>query len=203
MQKKPQLLRQKNDEYVIVDGTRTLQLLYNLYYWYAAQIERFKFTSLLIRSFQVYERCSIIDNHHDISGEGGWLLGRLYVVYSLSVHLHHSLGALGRATRYVNTRLLDSSMSLLTRRPLVKVEPQGNNLPQAVEVARCAVRSGWKLENAKQSYQIVHSGETVPWSDKFVDELKRGLLACRVMYVYRPNTVEPNRTDKQCLVYHI
>lgn len=33
VQKKPQLLRQKNGECVIVDGTRTLQLLYNLYYW--------------------------------------------------------------------------------------------------------------------------------------------------------------------------
>jgi hypothetical protein len=33
VQKKPQLSRQKNGEHVIVDGTRTLQALYNLYYW--------------------------------------------------------------------------------------------------------------------------------------------------------------------------
>ena len=99
------------------------------------------------------------------------------------MHLHHSPGALGRATRYVEMRLLDSSMSLLTSRSLVRVEPQGNILPQAVKVALCAVRSGWKLENAKQSYQIAHFSETVLWSDKFVDELKRGLLACRVMYI--------------------
>lgn len=33
VQKKPQLLRQKDGQCVIVDGTRTLQLLYNLYYW--------------------------------------------------------------------------------------------------------------------------------------------------------------------------
>lgn len=80
-------------------------------------------------------------------------------------------------------------MSVLTRRLSVKVEPQGNNLPQAAKVVLCAMRSGWKLENAKQSYQIVHSGDTVPWSDKFVDELNRGLLACRVMYVRSPNTL--------------
>ena len=35
VQKKPQLVRQRDGEQVIIDGTRTLQLLYNLYYWYA------------------------------------------------------------------------------------------------------------------------------------------------------------------------
>ncbi|KAL8836194.1 MAG: hypothetical protein Q9176_006455 [Flavoplaca citrina] len=36
VQKKPQLSC-KNGKYVIVDGTRTLQLLYNLYYWFVTR----------------------------------------------------------------------------------------------------------------------------------------------------------------------
>lgn len=36
VQKKPQLSC-KNEKYVIVDGTRTLQLLYNLYYWFVTR----------------------------------------------------------------------------------------------------------------------------------------------------------------------
>ena len=70
VQKKPQLLWQKNDEYVIVDGTRTLQLLYNLYYWYAAQDRALQIYFLINSSFQVYKHCSIIDSSHHISGEG-------------------------------------------------------------------------------------------------------------------------------------
>lgn len=41
IQKKPQLLRHENGEVVIVDGTRTLQLLYNLYYWSATEGKAF------------------------------------------------------------------------------------------------------------------------------------------------------------------
>ncbi|KAL9031331.1 MAG: hypothetical protein Q9180_006815, partial [Flavoplaca navasiana] len=63
------------------------------------------------------------------------------------------------------------------------VEPRGNNLPLAMKVGLCAARSGWKLDHSKQSYQAPR-GVTVPWSDKFVDELKRGLMACRVLVSY-------------------
>lgn len=66
---------------------------------------------------------------------------------------------------------------------LVKVSPQGNVLPKAAKTMGCAARSGFKLDHAKPSYQESHYGKTVPWSDNFVDEMKRGLIACRVMYV--------------------
>jgi proton-dependent oligopeptide transporter, POT family len=55
----------------------------------------------------------------------------------------------------------------------------------ATKTMLCAARSGFKLENAKQPHQYARYGRTVPWSDQFVDEMKRGLLACRVMYVKR------------------
>ena len=65
----------------------------------------------------------------------------------------------------------------------VKVVPQGTVLPQAVRALTCAAKNGFKLENAKSSYQETHHGRTVPWSDQLVEELGRGLIACRVMYV--------------------
>ena len=55
----------------------------------------------------------------------------------------------------------------------------------ATKTMLCAAKSGFKLENAKQPHQYTRYGRTVPWSDQFVDEMKRGLLACRVMYVKR------------------
>lgn len=33
VQKKPKLVLQKNGELAIIDATRTVQLIYNIYYW--------------------------------------------------------------------------------------------------------------------------------------------------------------------------
>jgi POT family proton-dependent oligopeptide transporter len=63
----------------------------------------------------------------------------------------------------------------------VKVVPHENNLPKAVKVLLMAARNGFKLDNAKPSYQMDKHGNNVPWDNRFVDELKRGLIACRVM----------------------
>ncbi|KAI4247378.1 MAG: hypothetical protein L6R42_009636, partial [Xanthoria sp. 1 TBL-2021] len=145
VQKKPQLLRHKNGEHVIVDGTRTLQLLYNLYYW---------FTNIAALSTIV---TTFLEKEVDF-----WAAYALCTV-CLCVSIVILIVFAGR---------------------IVKVEPQGNNLPMAIKVGLCATRSGWKLDHSKQSYQTVHHGATVPWSDKFVDELKRGLMACRVIVSY-------------------
>lgn len=70
----------------------------------------------------------------------------------------------------------------LWARKLVKIVPQGSVLPQAARVLTCAAKSGFKLENAKLSYQETHYGRVVPWSDQLVEELGRGLIACRVIF---------------------
>lgn len=44
-----------------------------------------------------------------------------------------------------------------------------------------AARNGFKLDHIKQSYQTERSEAVVPWDDSFIDELKRGLIACRIM----------------------
>jgi POT family proton-dependent oligopeptide transporter len=63
----------------------------------------------------------------------------------------------------------------------VKIVPQGSVLPQAARALTCAARSGFKLKHAKSSYQETHYGRTVSWTDQLVEELGRGLIACRVM----------------------
>jgi POT family proton-dependent oligopeptide transporter len=65
----------------------------------------------------------------------------------------------------------------------VKLSPQGNNLPTATKTSLFAAKSGFKMNNAKASYQYIHYGKRVPWNDQFVDEMKRRLLAYRVMLV--------------------
>lgn len=41
------------------------------------------------------------------------------------------------------------------------------------------------IDAAKPSYQEVHGRKhRTPWSDLFIDELKRGLVACRVFAFY-------------------
>jgi len=72
---------------------------------------------------------------------------------------------------------------LLWGSKFVKIKPQGNVLPKAAKALRCAAKNGFKLERAKASFQEAHFGRTVPWSDEFIQEIQKGLVACRVMYV--------------------
>ncbi|KAL8980140.1 MAG: hypothetical protein Q9205_004699, partial [Flavoplaca limonia] len=143
VQKKPQLSC-KNGKYVIVDGTRTLQLLYNLYYW---------FTNIAALSTIV---TTFLEKEVDF-----------WAAYTLCT-----------VCLFISILVL-----LLFAQRIVKVEPRGNNLPLAMKVGLCAARSGWKLDHSKQSYQAPR-GVTVPWSDKFVDELKRGLMAISYVIFY-------------------
>jgi POT family proton-dependent oligopeptide transporter len=65
----------------------------------------------------------------------------------------------------------------------VKGAPEENVLPKASRVLVCATRNGFKLDHAKSSYQESRFGRVMPWSDDFIEEMKKGLVACRVMYV--------------------
>ena len=59
-------------------------------------------------------------------------------------------------------------------------------MPTALKVLALAARHRFNLDHAKQSYQL-RTGGSVPWDDTFVDELKSGLIACRVMFVKPPS----------------
>lgn len=66
-------------------------------------------------------------------------------------------------------------------RSKVKIVPRNSILPQAVWALVLAARSGFKLEHTKPSYQETHYQRSVPWSDRLVEELGRGLIVCRIM----------------------
>ncbi|KAK4448499.1 POT family-domain-containing protein [Podospora aff. communis PSN243] len=143
VQRKPQLEERKDGKRVIVDGSMTLTLMYNAYYW---------FTNVAsLSSIPV----TFLEFHFDF-----------WVAYLLA------------ASALAFCLLL----FLLWAGKLVKIVPQGSVLPQAARALTCAARNGFKLERAKQSYQKTHFGRTVPWSDRLVDELGRGLIACRVIF---------------------
>ncbi|GAB1319782.1 peptide transporter ptr2 [Madurella fahalii] len=145
VQRKPQLVRQKDGTLSIVDGSRTIQFLYNAFYWFTniASLSSIPAT-FLEREFDFWT---------------AYLMAVISLIVSLAVLI-----------------------SMKSR--LVKVVPHENNLPRAVKVLSTAARNGFKLDHAKTSYQLERHGRSVPWDDSFVDELKRGLVACRVIFSF-------------------
>ncbi|KAI1908922.1 peptide transporter ptr2 [Ophidiomyces ophidiicola] len=145
IQRKPQLVQRKNGNLVVVDGTRTLQFIFNAYFW---------FTNVAsLSSFPV----TILEKKYDF-----WQ-SYVFAVSAICVAI---------------------VLLLIWAGKLVKISPQGNILPQAARTVICASKSGFKLDHAKPSYQQTHYGRTVPWSDHFVDEMKRGFIACRVIFSF-------------------
>ncbi|KAF4830196.1 Peptide transporter PTR2 [Colletotrichum tropicale] len=144
-QKPPQLVRPKDGLPAVVDGTRTLQFLYNAFYWFTniASLSSIPAT-FLEREF------------------GFWTA---YLMAAISV-------------------MAAVSLLLIFRLRLVKIRPGENNLPKAIKAMSIAARNGFNLDHAKQSYQTEAHGTSVPWGDKFVDELRRGLIACRVIFCF-------------------
>ena len=64
---------------------------------------------------------------------------------------------------------------------IVKLPPQQDVLPMAGKSLLCALKHGFNLDAARPAVQSERYGKTVPWDDHFISELKRGLLACRVL----------------------
>ncbi|KMU78476.1 peptide transport protein PTR2 [Coccidioides immitis RMSCC 3703] len=81
----------------------------------------------------------------------------------------------------------DSSDALLAEEIWkVKLSPQGNVLPQAAKVIACSARERFRLDAAKPAFQAEKYGREVEWDDQFVSEMKRGLIACKVMACFVP-----------------
>ncbi|CAI6088651.1 unnamed protein product [Clonostachys chloroleuca] len=64
---------------------------------------------------------------------------------------------------------------------LVKVPKGTNIILSAGKVLGCAIKSGFRLDNTKASYQASHYNRAVSWTDEFVDEIKVTLRTCRVL----------------------
>ncbi|KAL2257918.1 hypothetical protein VTK26DRAFT_8974 [Humicola hyalothermophila] len=145
VQQKPRVIRQKDGKLAVVDGSRTIQFLFNAFYWFTniASLSSIPAT-FLEREFDFWTA---------------------YLMASVSLVL--SLAAL-----------------LIMKPKFAKVVPQQNVLPQTISVLTLAARNGFRLDHAKPSYQLSTQSRSVPWDDTFVDELKRGLVACRVIFSF-------------------
>ncbi|EFR02827.1 peptide transporter PTR2-A [Nannizzia gypsea CBS 118893] len=77
-------------------------------------------------------------------------------------------------------------LMLFWQKKFVKLSPQGNALPQAAKVIACAIRGRFRLDVAKPSFQASTYGREVEWNDQFVTEMKKGLIACKVMACFVP-----------------
>jgi POT family proton-dependent oligopeptide transporter len=50
------------------------------------------------------------------------------------------------------------------------------------------------MDAAKPDEQLQRHGRRVPWTDSFVEDIKRSLLTCRVLYVDVNSILPPNLT---------
>ncbi|KAF2009736.1 PTR2-domain-containing protein [Aaosphaeria arxii CBS 175.79] len=69
---------------------------------------------------------------------------------------------------------------VIWRTKFVHEPARGNIMPQAFKACIYACRSGFNMDNTKPGPQLENYGRTVTWDDKFIDDIKRALLACRV-----------------------
>ncbi|KAE8421077.1 hypothetical protein BDV36DRAFT_305637 [Aspergillus pseudocaelatus] len=58
--------------------------------------------------------------------------------------------------------------------------PSGSVLPQAIRAMVHGIREGFQMDEAKPGKQQEKHHRQVTWTNTFIDELKSGLLACRV-----------------------
>ncbi|KAG2418128.1 hypothetical protein HFD88_001229 [Aspergillus terreus] len=73
---------------------------------------------------------------------------------------------------------------LAWRHTFVRRAPSGSILPQAGRAMVYGIREGFQMDGAKPETQQEKHQRQVPWTDTFIDELKSGLLACRVFLLF-------------------
>ncbi|GIJ88176.1 hypothetical protein Asppvi_007094 [Aspergillus pseudoviridinutans] len=73
---------------------------------------------------------------------------------------------------------------LAWRHTFVRRPASGSVLPQAGRAMVYGIREGFQMDEAKPQKQQEKHQRQVPWTDTFIDELKSGLLACRVFLLF-------------------
>ena len=63
----------------------------------------------------------------------------------------------------------------------VKRPPQSHILQDASRVLLYAAQNRFRLDAAEPAYQLEHHGRQVPWDTHFLAEIRRGLVACKVL----------------------
>ena len=121
---------------------------------------------------------------------------RIYMIFYFCINIG-SLSLIGtvfmeKYTGYWTVNLLGLlvfmvgfAVLILGRKQYVTRPPQGSVLPHAFKAMWIGLVNGRTMEAAKPSYQAAHGQKyKTPWSDTFVEELKRALAACKVFLFY-------------------
>lgn len=82
--------------------------------------------------------------------------------------------------------ILGIAIFIVGKRHYVVHPPNGSIIMDAFRAMWIGLRNGGRMEAAKPSYQNRRGGRNykISWDDAYVDELKRGLAACRVFFFY-------------------
>ncbi|KAJ5674787.1 uncharacterized protein N7477_004721 [Penicillium maclennaniae] len=72
---------------------------------------------------------------------------------------------------------------LIGRNYFVRAPPTSNMMPKVFAALRCGISGGFCMDAAKPDAQLQHDRQ-VPWSDSFIEDIKRSLLTCRVLLLF-------------------
>jgi POT family proton-dependent oligopeptide transporter len=76
-------------------------------------------------------------------------------------------------------------MLVVGKRWYVAVSHQDNLVVQkATKIIGCAIKNGCIMSRTSPKYQLEHHHKTVPWDAHMVEDLRRGLGACRVLLTF-------------------
>ena len=162
----PEIIELKTGEKVITDYQLTLQYIYNLFFWIGNIGSLSWFATVYI------------ERQHGFASAYGLCLGFMVIAAIMLFAGKRWFGLFFLNFHHITTLTL-----------VVKIPHKQNVLPQALRISLCAARHGFKMRSASPEYQLDHLNRTVSWSSTLVDELTRGLRACRVLYVLAPSSL--------------
>ncbi|KAJ5823701.1 Proton-dependent oligopeptide transporter family [Penicillium robsamsonii] len=73
---------------------------------------------------------------------------------------------------------------LFGRKYFVRDRPTSNIMLQVCAALKSGITGGFKMDAAKPDAQLHQHGRQVPWTDSFIEEIKRSLLTCRVLILF-------------------
>lgn len=80
--------------------------------------------------------------------------------------------------------LVGITVLVLGKKQYVDRKPEGSVVAHAFRAIGMMIKKR-DMNAAKPAYQVEHgTGKTLPWDDKFIDELKRALIGCKVFIIY-------------------
>jgi POT family proton-dependent oligopeptide transporter len=101
-----------------------------------------------------------------------------------TVYLELHSGFTGAYALCLGFMVVAAVMLVAGQRWYIKTPHESNVLPAAIKIVTCACKNGFKMAHAQPKYQLEHRQHTVSWSSQLVDELTRGLQACRVLIAF-------------------